>query len=61
MKELAQALASIPGVRLGYLFGSRARGKAREDSDYDIAVLLDDRNARADRFSTISRGRPTKQ
>lgn len=28
------------GVLLAYLFGSRARGTAREDSDYDIAVLF---------------------
>ena len=28
------------GVVLAYLFGSRARGTAREDSDYDFAVLL---------------------
>lgn len=30
------------GVRLesAMLFGSRARGEARDDSDYDIAVLL---------------------
>ena len=29
------------GVILAYLFGSRARGVHREDSDYDIAVLFD--------------------
>lgn len=28
------------GVKLAYLFGSRARGTSREDSDYDFAVLL---------------------
>ncbi len=28
-------------VKLAYLFGSRARSMAREDSDYDIAVLYD--------------------
>lgn len=28
------------GVLLAYLFGSRARGTARVDSDYDIAVLF---------------------
>ncbi|RLF09981.1 MAG: hypothetical protein DRJ69_03730, partial [Thermoprotei archaeon] len=27
-------------VSLAYLFGSRARGTAREDCDYDIAVLF---------------------
>lgn len=29
------------GVALAYLFGSRAKGTAREDSDYDIAVLFE--------------------
>lgn len=28
------------GVVLAYLFGSRAKGLEREDSDYDIAVLF---------------------
>jgi len=28
-------------VKIAYLFGSRARGFFREDSDYDIAVLFD--------------------
>ena len=28
-----------------YLFGSRARGDAREDSDYDLLVLLDNPEA----------------
>lgn len=29
------------GVTLAYLFGSRARGTARENSDYDMAVLFE--------------------
>ena len=28
-----------------YLFGSRARGDAREDSDYDLYVVVDDEGA----------------
>ena len=28
------------GILLAYLFGSRARGDAREESDYDFAVLF---------------------
>jgi len=39
---LARALAAIPEVRLAYLFGSRARGGARAESDFDVAVLLDE-------------------
>ena len=39
-----EALGEIYGDRLGrvVLFGSRARGDAREDSDYDVAVFLHD-------------------
>lgn len=39
------------------LFGSRARGDARPDSDYDVAVFLtdlDDRWAEADRIADIA-------
>jgi uncharacterized protein len=34
------------------LFGSRARGDAREDSDYDVAVFLRDMT---DRFAEMDR------
>lgn len=39
-----EALAKIYGDRLdrAVLFGSRARGDARSDSDYDIAVFIRD-------------------
>jgi predicted nucleotidyltransferase len=33
---------ALPGVDKLILFGSRARGQAREDSDYDIAVVVRD-------------------
>lgn len=36
-----QALPGLP-VRLAYLYGSRAGGHPRPDSDVDIGVLLDD-------------------
>ena len=52
--HLGRALAEIDWVRLGFLFGSRASGRARRNSDYDIAVLLDERRVAADRFETIS-------
>ncbi|MBO3755020.1 MAG: nucleotidyltransferase domain-containing protein [Candidatus Brockarchaeota archaeon] len=32
------------GVAFAYVFGSRARNTAREDSDYDIAVFFRDNN-----------------
>lgn len=41
--KMSKALAQLfkkHGVLLAYLFGSRAKGTAREDSDYDIAVLF---------------------
>jgi uncharacterized protein len=31
---------ALPGVEKLILFGSRARGQAREDSDYDVAVVV---------------------
>jgi predicted nucleotidyltransferase len=52
-------LAEIYGDRLDsvVLFGSRARGDARPDSDYDIAVFLTeiaDRWAELDRLAKLS-------
>jgi predicted nucleotidyltransferase len=34
-----------PRVRKVVLFGSRARGEGREDSDYDVVVVVDRRSA----------------
>ena len=44
LKRFRKALDRIYGDRLErvVLFGSRARGDAHEDSDYDIAVFLRD-------------------
>ncbi len=52
------ALAELYGHRLErvVLFGSRARGEAREDSDYDVAVFvkgLDDRWQELDRIVPV--------
>jgi uncharacterized protein len=33
---------AFPSVERLILFGSRARGQAREDSDYDVAVIIRD-------------------
>lgn len=38
---LSEGLAALAEVRLGYLFGSRAKDAARPSSDLDIAVLVD--------------------
>ena len=44
LKRFRAALDALYGDRIErvVLFGSRARGDAREDSDYDIAVFLHD-------------------
>lgn len=39
--RLLDALSAFPEIRLALLFGSRARGGARADSDVDLAVLAD--------------------
>jgi predicted nucleotidyltransferase len=53
--RLGQVLAGSHEVRLGYLFGSRARGDARHDSDYDIGVLLDPDAASGDQGAIVRR------
>lgn len=55
MRSLKQRLEPVlrrTGVRFAYLWGSRARGRARPDSDYDIAVSLP--HASLDRFLDTS-------
>jgi uncharacterized protein len=54
LRRFRDALAEIYGARLArvVLFGSRARGEARTDSDYDVAVFL---NALPDRWAELDR------
>ena len=59
LQQLSDALHDMYGVRLErvVLFGSRARGDARPDSDYDVAVFLNDytdRWAEADRIADVT-------
>jgi len=59
LSKFRLALDQLYGDRLErvVLFGSRARGDAREDSDYDMAVFLknlSDRWGEADRIALIS-------
>ena len=58
LRRLRAALDQLYGSRLErvVLFGSRARGEARADSDYDVAVFirdLDDRWQEVDRIVPV--------
>jgi predicted nucleotidyltransferase len=39
-RAIKDALAAVPSIEVAYLFGSRARGDARPDSDLDLAIAL---------------------
>jgi uncharacterized protein len=54
LKRFRAALDALYGDRIErvVLFGSRARGDAQEDSDYDVAVFLKDLT---DRFAEMER------
>ena len=54
LKRFRAAVSEIYGDRVErvVLFGSRARGNAKPDSDYDVAVFLHDL---ADRFTEMNR------
>ncbi len=59
LKRFRAAVAEIYGDRLErvVLFGSRARGDAQPDSDYDVAVLLHempDRLAEMNRLADVA-------
>ncbi|HEY6877097.1 MAG TPA: nucleotidyltransferase domain-containing protein [Polyangiales bacterium] len=52
---IARALTPLPEVRAALLFGSRARGRARANSDIDVAVLLDPALAPSDARARLVR------
>jgi len=41
-ERISVAVAETPSVLFATLFGSRAAGRARADSDWDLAIYLDD-------------------
>jgi uncharacterized protein len=41
LSAVAQAAQSLPEIQAAFLFGSQATGRARTDSDVDVAVLLE--------------------
>lgn len=56
LKRLRRALDELYGARIErvVLFGSRARGDACEDSDYDVAVFLNDLTDRWREFDRLA-------
>jgi len=40
----------LPSTASLWLYGSRARGTAREDSDWDLLILLDEENQKVNDF-----------
>ena len=48
--DLHRRLAEHPAIVFALLFGSRGRGAARPDSDWDIAVYLREELSARDRF-----------
>ena len=38
-KDITRAVQNLPGISVLVVFGSRARGTQRPDSDLDVAVL----------------------
>jgi predicted nucleotidyltransferase len=49
-EEILHAVRDLPGIAVLVVFGSRARGTHRPDSDLDIAVLPDTADSRARRY-----------
>jgi predicted nucleotidyltransferase len=49
---VGRALAPVEGVRVAYLFGSWVTGRARPDSDLDLAVALDPALSEEERLQT---------
>lgn len=50
---IAGVVARRPEIAAAWLFGSHARGEAREDSDVDIAILFRDPEATAARHHRL--------
>ena len=55
MKEIGKTARSVaPMAKRILLFGSQARGDAREDSDWDVLVLLDKDRIRLEDIDNVS-------
>src|SRR3954452_22467794 len=49
-EEILRAVHDLTGIAVLVLFGSRAQGSHRPDSDLDVAVLPDTTDSRARRY-----------
>lgn len=54
LSEIKKTLQRVAPDARAMLFGSRARNDAREDSDWDILILVDKDKIRNDDFDTIA-------
>lgn len=50
LKSITNTLKRHPEIILAYLFGSQAKGMARQDSDIDIALLIDESSVKQSRL-----------
>ena len=54
-EQLQNTLSGTPGLKLAFLFGSRAHGQPRPDSDIDLGVLSDAPLSTAQRIDLVER------
>jgi predicted nucleotidyltransferase len=55
LRAIASAAESMPEIQAAFLFGSRASGRARADSDVDVALLIDAGSAHVDAHARLRR------
>lgn len=55
LRAVERGAEALPEVQAAFLFGSHATGRARADSDIDVAVLLDAEFAQANRAGSLRR------
>jgi predicted nucleotidyltransferase len=53
VEKITAIVEKLPNLKLLILFGSRARGEHRPDSDWDFAVLYEERSAQKDISSLL--------
>jgi len=54
LRAIAKAAESLPEIHAAFLFGSQS-GRARTDSDIDVAILIDAASARVDARTRLRR------